>query len=135
MIRATQSYLEGPWHMIRIIENVRDGVIGEVWGEAEFIFDGEGLTCLENGVLRFQGADHHTGRTSLWRFTDDDRIEVKYEDGRPFHDFLTRNPISLMISDDARYEISYEFDRETWLSRWQMLGPGSNYEMTTRYRR
>ena len=135
MIRATQSYLEGPWHMIRIIENVRDGVIGEVWGDAQFLFDGEGLTCLENGVLRFQGADYHTGRTSLWRFDEDDRIEVQYEDGRPFHDFLTRNPISLMIADDARYRISYEFDRETWLSRWQMQGPGANYEMTTRYRR
>lgn len=135
MIRATQSYLEGPWHMIRIIENVRDGVIGEVWGEANFIYDGEGLTCLENGVLRFQGNDFHTGRTSLWRFGEDDRIEVQYEDGRPFHDFLTRNPISLSIGDDARYEISYEFDRETWLSRWHMLGPDANYEMTTRYRR
>ena len=121
--------------MIRIIENVRDGVIGEVWGDAQFLFDGEGLTCLENGVLRFQGADYHTGRTSLWRFDEDDRIEVQYEDGRPFHDFLTRNPISLMIADDARYRISYEFDRETWLSRWQMQGPGANYEMTTRYRR
>ena len=121
--------------MIRIIENVRDGVIGEVWGDAEFIFDGEGLTCLENGVLRFQGTDYHTGRTSLWRFGDNDRIEVQYEDGRPFHDFLMRNPISLMIADNARYEISYEFDRETWLSRWQMTDPGSQYEMTTRYRR
>ena len=121
--------------MIRIIENVRDGVIGEVWGEAKFIFDGEGLTCLENGVLRFQGTDYHTGRTSLWRFTKDDRIEVQYEDGRPFHDFLTRNPISLKIDENARYEIAYDCDRETWLSRWHMLGSGASYEMTTRYRR
>ena len=135
MERATLSYLEGPWHLIRIIENVREGVIGEVWGEADFIYDGEGLTCVENGVLRFNGKDYHTGRTSLWRFTEGDRIEVQYEDGRPFHDFLTQRPIALMIGEDARYEISYEFDRATWLSRWQMLGPGSKYEMTTRYRR
>ncbi len=135
MIRATLSYLQGPWHMIRIIENVREGVIGEVWGEADFIHDGEGLTCRENGVLRFNGNDYHTGRTSLWRFRENDRIEVQYDDGRPFHDFLTQRPIALMIAPDARYEISYEFDRDTWLSRWQMLGPGSKYEMTTRYRR
>ncbi|MEM1297819.1 MAG: DUF6314 family protein [Pseudomonadota bacterium] len=139
MIRATQSYFEGPWQLVRIIENVREGVIGEVWGQAEFVFDGEGLTCLENGVLRFNGHDYHTGRTSLWRFGDaadpDERIEVQYEDGRPFHDFLTRDPIALQIREDARFEISYEFDRGTWLSTWEMTGPGQNYQMSTRYRR
>ncbi|MEL7468100.1 MAG: DUF6314 family protein [Pseudomonadota bacterium] len=135
MIRATQSYLEGPWHMIRIIENVREGVIGEVWGDAEFVFDGEGLTCIENGVLRFQGTDYHTGRVSLWRFRAGDKVDVQYEDGRPFHDFLTQRPIALKIAEDARYEISYDFEPKTWLSRWKMLGPNSDYEMTTRYRR
>ena len=135
MIHATQSYFEGPWQMVRIIENVPEGVIGEVWGEAEFLFDGEGLTCIEDGVLRFQGADHHTGRTSLWRFGDDDRIEVQYEDGRPFHDFLTRDPIALQIAGDAVYEIVYDFEPTTWTSRWEMTGPGQNYMMTTRYRR
>ncbi|MEM7060157.1 MAG: DUF6314 family protein [Pseudomonadota bacterium] len=134
MVEATQSYFEGPWQMVRIIENLRDGVIGEVWGQVEFLFDGEGLTCLESGVLRFQGVDYHTGRTSLWRF-DGDRIEVQYEDGRPFHDFLTQDPIALQIDGDARYEITYDFDPGTWTSRWEMLGPGADYMMTTRYRR
>ena len=135
MIRATQSYLEGPWQMVRIIENVPEGVIGEVWGQAEFIFDGEGLTCIEDGVLRFGGVDYHTGRTSLWRFEAEEKIEVQYEDGRPFHDFLTREPIALRIAGDARYEITYDFEPGTWISRWQMQGPGENYMMTTRYRR
>lgn len=135
MIRATQSYFEGPWQLVRIIENVPEGVIGEVWGQAEFIPDNQGLTCHENGVLRFGGADFHTGRTSLWRFDDPERIDVRYEDGRPFHDFLTRDPIALRIDGEARYEITYGFQPGTWISRWQMLGPGQNYMMTTRYRR
>ena len=132
---ATQSYFEGPWQFVRIIENVREGVIGEVWGQAEFVFDGQGLTCLENGVLRFNGHDYHTGRVSLWRFEDEERIEVQYEDGRPFHDFLTRDPIALQIREESRFEITYEFGHGTWLSRWEMTGPGQNYMMTTRYRR
>lgn len=139
MIRATQSYFQGHWQFVRIIENVREGVIGEVWGQADFVFDGEGLVCLENGVLRFNGHDYHTGRTSLWRFgaegSSDERIEVQYEDGRPFHDFLTRDPIALQISQTARFEISYDFAPGTWISKWEMTGPDQEYLMTTRYRR
>jgi len=134
MVDATQSYFEGPWQMVRIIENVREGVIGEVWGQAEFVKDGKGLTCHETGVLRFQGHDYHTGRTSLWRF-EGERIEVRYEDGRPFHDFLTRQPLALAIEADAEYRIAYEFDEGTWTSTWEMTGPGQRYMMTTRYRR
>ena len=134
MADATQSYFEGPWQMVRIIENLRDGVIGEVWGQVAFTPDGEGLTCQESGVLRFQGVDYHTGRASLWRF-DGDRIEVQYEDGRPFHDFLMKDPIALQFDGDARYEITYDFEPRTWVSRWEMVGPNANYMMTTRYRR
>lgn len=135
MIRATQDYFRGNWLLVRIIENVPRGIIGEVWGEAQFSDDGDGLTCFEQGVMRFQGDDYHTERTSLWRFPEPGRVEVRYEDGRPFHDFLTRDPISLRIEEDARYEIVYDFEPGTWISRWQMLGPGRNYMMTTRYRR
>lgn len=135
MIRATQDYFRGDWLLVRIIENMPEGIIGEVWGEASFRDDPDGLTCTEQGVLRFDGADWHTERTSLWRFPEPGRIEVLYADGRPFHDFLTRAPIALAIEDDARHEIVYDFGPGTWISRWQLLGPGRNYMMSTRYRR
>ena len=134
MIRATQSYFQGPWQMVRIIENVVDGVIGEVWGQAVFMNDYDGLTCHETGVLRFNGHDYHTGRTALWRF-EGERIEVQYADGRPFHDFLTRQPLALAIEGDAEYRIEYEFEHDTWVSSWEMVDPGHLYSMTTRYRR
>jgi len=132
---ATQRYFAGQWQMVRIIENLPEGVIGEVWGQADFVEDGEGLTCVENGVLRFSGRDYHTGRVSLWRFGEGGHIEVQYEDGRPFHDFLTRDPIALSIDGEARYQIAYEFDDDTWTSHWELLGPDADYQMTTRYRR
>jgi hypothetical protein len=135
MIRATKSYFEGLWLLVRIIEKAPEGLIGEVWGEAEFIDDGEGLTCHETGVLRFHGADYHVERMSLWRFPGPDRVEVRYADGQPFHHFLTERPIALEISDGLAYEISYDFEPDTWISRWEMVEPGHTYTMATRYRR
>ena len=131
MIRATKDYLFGRWLLVRIIENVPEGIVGEVWGQAQVVEDGEGLTCREEGVLRFGGADYHTDRTSLWRFPQPGRVEVRYADDRPFHDFLTRDPIALLIDD----EVVYDFEPGTWISRWQMLGPARNYMMTSRHRR
>jgi Family of unknown function (DUF6314) len=135
MIRATKGYLEGDWLIVRIIENAPDGLIGELWGEARFVDDGEGLTCHETGVLRFQGEDFHMERVSLWRFPEPGHVEVRYADGRPFHQFLTEQPIALEIEGDASFEILYEFQEASWISRWQMDEAGRSYLMTTLYRR
>ena len=121
--------------MMRIIENVPEGVIGEFWGECDFIPDGAGLICREQGVLRFRGADYHSGRVSLWRFPGQGRIEVYYEDGRPFHDFPTDKPVATHLCGEDNYRVSYDFGTDTWLSRWEVMGPAKDYVMTTRYRR
>ncbi|MEL6210323.1 MAG: DUF6314 family protein, partial [Pseudomonadota bacterium] len=80
MNEATEHYFRGGWSMRRIIEDVVDGVIGEFWGEAQFQPDDEGLTCREEGVLRFRGQDHHAERGSLWRFPAPGEVEVRYDD-------------------------------------------------------
>ena len=121
--------------MVRIIENVTDGVIGEFWGECAFVPDGEGLRCREVGVLRFRGEDFHAERVSLWRFPGPDRVEVRYEDGRPFHDFGVEAPRAVHLCGDDRYEVGYSFESDAWISRWEILGPGKDYAMTTRYAR
>ena len=129
--------------MMRIIENVPEGVIGEFWGECVFVPDGAhesgGLTCREQGVLRFRGADYHSGRVSLWRFPGQGRIEVRYEDNRPFHDFTAEEPEATHLCGEDDYRVSYEFgpegDTGTWFSRWDVKGPAKDYVMTTRYRR
>ena len=143
MTIATQGWFRGHWQMMRIIENVPEGVIGEFWGECAFAPDGAhesgGLTCREQGVLRFRGADYHSGRVSLWRFPGQGRIEVRYEDGRPFHDFTAEEPEATHLCGEDDYRVSYEFgpegDTATWLSRWDVKGPAKDYVMTTRYRR
>lgn len=135
MAHATQSYLAGDWQMVRIIENVADGVIGEIWGEARFMPDGAGLRCVETGVMRFQGVDYHDRRVSLWRFAEGGCVEVLYEDGRAFHDFLNDAPIALAIEGEASFRIEYAFERGAWSSVWNLDAPGAAYRMTTSYRR
>jgi len=135
MAIATEAWLSGRWQMARIIENVTEGVIGEFWGECSFTPDGAGLTCRETGVLRFRGADFAAGRVSLWRFPEPGRIEVRYEDGRPFHDFPAEHPVATHLCGEDRYEVSYQFETDYWISRWQVRGPKKDYMMTTRYLR
>ncbi|MEM1275066.1 MAG: DUF6314 family protein [Pseudomonadota bacterium] len=135
MTVATPSFFAGRWQMVRIIENVSEGVIGEFWGEADFTPDGEGLRCHENGVLRFRGADYHAERGALWRFPGEGRVEVRYEDGRPFHDFVDDDPQAVHQCGDDRYRVSYAFDGDSWSSVWDVRGPSKDYRMTTRYRR
>ncbi len=134
---ATHTYFEGRWQMVRIIENLAEGVIGEFWGEARFEPDGEGLICREAGVLRFRGADYHAERASLWRFPGGGRIEVRYDDGRPFHDFIEDDPQAVHDCGEDRYRVSYDFEEgdTAWTSRWEVEGPAKDYMMTTRYRR
>ena len=135
MFVATEGFFAGRWQMVRIIENVDDGVIGEFWGEARFRPDRGGLYCYESGVLRFKGEDYLAERGSLWIFPGGGQIEVRYADGRPFHAFLSDEPIAVHICGEDRYEVSYEFDEHTWISRWEVVGPTKDYMMTTRYRR
>lgn len=135
MDEATERYFRGRWQMVRIIENIPEGVIGEFWGEAVFEPDGQGLACREVGVLRFRGADYHAERASLWRFPDGGRVEVRYADGRPFHDFATVDPIAEHACGEDHYRVAYDFGRDSWTSRWEVTGPLKDYQMSTRYRR
>ena len=135
MTVATPSFFAGRWQMVRIIENVSEGVIGEFWGEAEFTPDGDGLRCRENGVLRFRGADYHAERGALWRFPGEGRVEVRYEDGRPFHDFVDDDPQAVHECGEDLYRVSYAFEGTAWTSIWDVKGPAKDYRMTTSYRR
>jgi hypothetical protein len=139
MTIATQRWFRGRWQMVRIIENVPEGVIGEFWGECTFSSEADGLTCREQGVLRLNGQDYASGRVSLWRFSGQGRIEVLYEDGRPFHDFAAARPQATHLCGEDRYRVSYDFAPggadDAWISRWEVDGPAKDYVMTTRYRR
>jgi len=135
MVHVGPRFFRGKWQMMRIIENATEGVIGELWGEAAFEDYGISLRCREAGVLRFRGKDYSAERVSLWDFPGKGRIEVRYADGRPFHDFVVDDPEAVHMCGEDRYSVHYSFNVDAWLSRWQIEGPKKDFVMTTRYRR
>lgn len=94
---------------------------------------GEALICRENGVLRFSGRDFAAGRVTFWRFAADGAIHVAYDDGRPFHSFRLAAPQGLHLCGADRYEVSYTFSADSWISHWTVVGPRKDYSMVTRY--
>lgn len=133
MAMATRRYFRGTWQMVRIIEDAREGVIGEFWGECSFTPEAEGLACAEAGVLRFRGEDYHAERKSLWRFPGPGLVEVDYEDGRPFHAFSIASPRAEHVCGEDTYSVEYRFDPDAWISVWKVEGPNKAYQMTTRF--
>ncbi|MEM6489178.1 MAG: DUF6314 family protein [Pseudomonadota bacterium] len=169
----TAAFLAGLWAITRVIRNVPEGVIGELWGEAVFVpaaavpatdrpasgtptrraptnatatgatatgaagaaATGATLACRESGVLRFRGADYHAARVSLWRFPAPGRVEVMFEDGRPFHGFETDDPVAEHRCGADLYRVAYAFRETGWTSHWDVDGPQKSYEMITHYRR
>lgn len=111
--------------------------VGEFSGEAGFRPDpdGAGLICRETGILRFRGANYPAARGTLWRFPGGGRIEVRREDGRPFHEFADRDPQAVHLCGDDRYRVRYEFGDDRWTSVWEVEGPNKDYRMTTTYSR
>lgn len=104
-------------------------------GTCRFEPDDEGLACHESGVLRHDGHRYRSGRTTLWRFPGSGRIEVRFADGRAFHDFTLVEPEAEHICGRDRYAVAYSFEDKSWFTRWSVRGPAKDYVMATRYRR
>ncbi len=132
---ASQDWFAGRWGMQRLILNVPDKVVGEFWGEAEFLPDDQGLTCRESGVLRFEGQDFQSGRVLLFRFPKPGRVSVAFEDGREFHEFDVARPEAVHTCDPDVYMVHYRFESDSWETRWEVHGPKKDYVMETRYSR
>ena len=132
---ATRDWFEGRWAVQRVILSVPERVVGEFWGEAVFAPDAEGLICRESGVLRYEGHDYNSGRVLLWRFPGAGRVEVRFEDDRPFHEFDPKIGEAEHLCEPDIYRVTYRFEPALWESRWEVHGPQKDYVMETRYRR
>lgn len=129
----------GDWRIERRIDDRRAGQEGWFEGHARLAPDGPaGLRYVETGVLRLgSGPPMPADRTYLWRFLED-QVEVRFEDGRPFHAFLpegqsdgTDHPCGADL-----YRVRYDFGQwPAWEARWRVTGPRKAYEMTSLYRR
>ena len=76
-------------------------------------------------------------RRYLWREAGA-RVEVFFEDGRPFHSFDPDEPRPAADHwcDPDSYSVHYDFSTwPAWTSEWQVSGPRKDYTMHSAYRR
>ena len=133
----------GAWQISRRIEDSLAGQTGRFEGEAVLTPDRPGgLTYREDGVLTLgAGPPMRATRVYLWSFAPaggDAGVEVRFEDGRPFHAFIpegqsdgTDHPCGADL-----YRVRYDFrEWPLWEARWRVTGPRKAYEMTSLYHR
>lgn len=135
----TAEALAGHWRARRHIEDRQAGGTAYLSGVAVFSRDGHGMTYREGGRLYLpDGRSFEAHRTYLWRFPAPERVEVLFEDGRPFHDFDPRAPGRERIHpcgpDTYRGHYVVEGDQR-WTSVWHVTGPRKDQRLTTRYSR
>ena len=135
MAIATERWFRGMWRMARLVTAPDGRLLAAFAGSCRFEPDGAGLVCRESGVLRQGGRRYPAHRVTLWRFPAPGRVEVLFEDGRPFHAFAVDRPAAAHRCGNDRYEVAYDFGEATWFARWVVSGPAKAYVMTTRCRR
>lgn len=131
------SDFHGTWRLTRQIEDLARGVPGILQGEARFEVAGPELLQTETGVLRYGDAPPMAAkRVYRWRRSED-RIEVCFEDGRPFHAFVPdTEPVAQHFCSPDTYTVRYQFGTwPVWSSAWRVTGPRKDLIILSRFER
>jgi len=123
---------EGLWRVERVIEDHLAGQTGRFSGEGKLTRDGDHWLWSETGFLQLGAArTMSAGRRYLWRLGEAGRIEVFFEDGRPFHGFDPEGrPEAAHWCDPDDYRVTYDFaDWPLWRATWRVRGPRKDYTM------
>lgn len=128
----------GSWSLHREIEDFRAGNSGRLDGSADFTAISGGLLCTESGTLRLGDQPPLLAtRRHIWR-AEADGIAVFFEDGRPFHSFVTDRLTPLAEHDcpPDLYGVVYDFSGwPRWRADWQVSGPRKHYRLRSFYQR
>lgn len=129
---------EGRWILDRAIEDVRAGQRGAFRGEAQFTADPAGLAYRETGALTVGDRGPFTAeRVYRWAEGGDGSIEVRFADGRLFHQFYAdeAEPAAAHDCPPDRYRVRYDFARwPRWRAEWRVTGPRKDYVTLTTFR-
>ncbi|SFR17431.1 DUF6314 family protein [Poseidonocella sedimentorum] len=137
----TLDMLQGAWKLGRVILEA-DGRSAQFIGKAEIRPEdrgqGSGMVYHEHGTLHLPGErPMHAERRYLFR-AEGALIDVRYDDGRPFHRFdpNAEAPEARHDCGPDRYHVRYDFSRfPSWSSEWVVQGPRKSYVMTSHYSR
>lgn len=125
------------WRLERRIDDRLSGRPGAFEGVARLTHHGEGLLYREEGLLRLgDGPPLAAHRAYLWRAAGEG-IEVRFEDGRPFHVFRPEGRAEGSDHPCGRdlYRVAYDFTGwPRWSAAWTVTGPAKDYRMESLYR-
>ncbi|MFE0192880.1 DUF6314 family protein [Streptomyces sp. NPDC058989] len=139
------AYLAGRWRVERTVDDLRAGVEGRFRGTAEFRpagggepSDGEELLHVEEGRLTWDGTEYPASRTLRLRPRRDGTAEIRFADGRPFHDLDLRGGRWSAVHPCSadRYEGTFTtVAADEWYLRWRVTGPAKDQLLRSVYRR
>ncbi|MEM6277313.1 MAG: DUF6314 family protein [Pseudomonadota bacterium] len=90
-------------------------------------------TYLEWGNLEVRGRDYTAGRRYWWKPMDGG-FDIRFEDGKPFHELHFDAPSARHFCDPDTYDVRYDFsDWPKWRSTWDVSGPRKSYRMSSLY--
>ncbi|MFI2643637.1 DUF6314 family protein [Streptomyces sp. NPDC018610] len=134
------AHLAGRWRVERSVRDLASGDEGEFAGVTVFgPLEGGGLLHEESGDFTWQGVTRPATRTL--RFLPGGvpgTADVRFADGRPFHDLDLRSGRHVAghpcAADLYRGEFTVR-DADHWRSVWRVGGPAKDLVLVTGYTR
>ncbi|CAL9395045.1 hypothetical protein SUDANB108_01349 [Streptomyces sp. enrichment culture] len=133
------AYLAGRWRVTRSVRDLASGAEGEFTGST--LFDARetgGLLHLESGTFVWQGVARPAERTLRFLPGPGGTADVRFADGRPFHDLdltsgrhVADHPCA---ADLYRGEFTVR-DADHWRTVWRVRGPAKDLVLRTEYAR
>lgn len=137
------AYLAGRWRVVRSVRDLASGEQGEFSGTTVFATEehgGEdgGLLHHESGTFVWQGVARPAERTLRFLPGPGGTADVRFADGRPFHDLdltsgrhVADHPCA---ADLYRGEFTVR-DADHWRTVWHVRGPAKDLLLRTDYAR
>ncbi|MEU3851417.1 DUF6314 family protein [Streptomyces sp. NPDC029554] len=133
------TYLAGRWRVTRSARDLASGAEGEFTGGTLFeAREGGGLLHRESGTFVWQGVARPAERTLRFLPGPDGTADVRFADGRPFHDldltsgrYVADHPCA---ADLYRGEFT-ALDADHWRTVWRVRGPAKDLVLRTEYAR
>ncbi|MET9155065.1 DUF6314 family protein [Streptomyces griseoflavus] len=132
-------YLSGRWRVRRTVRDLASGDRGHFAGTVVFgPLEGGGLLHEESGDFTWRGVTRPAARTLRFLPGPGGTADVRFADGRPFHDldlvtgrYVADHPCA---ADLYRGEFTVR-DAGHWRTLWRVRGPAKDLELGTDYAR
>lgn len=138
-VRDALGYLRGTWRVARTVRDVANGEEGGFSGTTIFRPSSEGgLLHEESGAFTWRGVTRPAERRLRFLPGPDGTADVRFADGRPFHDLdlsagrhIADHPCA---ADLYRGEFTVR-GPDHWRTVWRVRGPAKDLEIVTDYAR